>query len=422
MRVYEFLPNGETVTYYSLAPVISRLNEQREWLASTPYADLLALFDDFSRQIVADPVTQKMEGVAFLSGWLRENNLRKVLDLNTGGCPDCLDGFVLHHGVKISARPRGLVSMWLAGNVSTLPVFSIIPALLGKNVCLAKLASPEPEIAALLGVLGRCHGGGISGEQLMKAIAVIWFDYRDAELNEAMSLAADAKVFWGGAEALRAISILPRQEHCTEVMFGPKYSIGIIDRQIAGDEGKLTAAIGGFVRDIAAFDQRACSAPQTIFIEKNPHYTLRQMGELFAAQLAKLPAKPGLDAYTTLQIVNTRATWGLDAERDVIASGREANWTVCMDTELSLKEAIQSRTIFLTEIDDSMQVIDLITPKVQTVGLAFADPDRAEAFAYAATTKGVARCVRPGLMNGHESPWDGKLVISELVRWVTLKS
>jgi hypothetical protein len=98
----------------------------------------------------------------------------------------------------------------------------------------------------------------------------VWFDYHDQKLNEQMSLAADAKVVWGGAEAVRAISILPRKEHCTELVFGPKYSIGVLGRKCleAGDEG-LDAAIAGFVRDVAVFDQRACSAPQTVFVERN---------------------------------------------------------------------------------------------------------------------------------------------------------
>ena len=68
---------------------------------------------------------------------------------------------------------------------------------------------------------------------------------------------------------------------------------------------------------------------------------------MFARHFAKLPPKPGLDAYTTMQIVNVRAAWAMDESKDVIASADGANWTVCMDRELSLKEAVQSRTIFL---------------------------------------------------------------------------
>ena len=105
----------------------------------------------------------------------------------------------------------------------------------------------------------------------------------------------------------------------------------------------------------------------------------------------------------------------------MIASGPEADWTICMDTDVSMKEAVQSRTVFLTEIETREQILPLITPRIQSVGIAFGDPADAEAFAGRATLRGVARCVRPGLMNGFESPWDGKLVASELVRWVSFK-
>ena len=46
-----------------------------------------------------------------------------------------------------------------------------------------------------------------------------------------MSLAADARVVWGAREAIGAITALPRHEHCIDVVFGPKYSIGLIDRK-----------------------------------------------------------------------------------------------------------------------------------------------------------------------------------------------
>ena len=236
-----------------------------------------------------------------------------------------------------------------------------------------------------------------------------------------MSLAADVKLVWGGAEAIRAISQLPRREHCAEIVFGPKYSIGVIGGKLLDDEDGLKAAVDGFVRDTAIFDQRACSAPQTIFIERHPRRSLAEVGELFARRFSRLPPKPDLDPYTTGRILQVRAEWALDESKDVIASEGGADWTVCMDREASLKEAVQSRTIFLTEIDSWRQIIPLLSPKVQTVGLALGDNDAALTFADVATEAGVARCVRPGIMNNYESPWDGKLLVGELVRWVTLK-
>jgi len=411
-------PAGE-----SLDPIVRELNGQRSLLAEIPVDTLLALFADFSRGLLRDPQTQTLEGVAFLAAWLKRSNLRKLLELNLNGNPGYLDGFVPHGQGYLAAKPQGLVATWMAGNVATLPIFSLIAALLSKNVCLMKLARPEPRgIDRILAVLARSQAQGLSGADLLRAVAVVWFDYRQAPLNEQMSLAADARVVWGGEEAVRAISVLPRREHCVDIIFGPKYSIGLIGRTLleaGGDE--LDSTIAALVRDVAFSDQRACSAPQTIFIERNAGCSLGQVAESFAAHLAALPAKPGLDAHTTMQILNVRAEWAMDESKDVIASADGTNWTVCTDAEVSLKEAVQSRTVFLTEIDSWREVIPLLTPKVQTIGIAMGDSDEALALGEAATTAGVARCVRPGLMNNYESPWDGKLLVGQLVRWVTLK-
>jgi len=389
MSVLRITPNGSHQVGDTLGPILESLDHQRSRLARIPVNALLALFDDFSARLLRDERTRSLEGIAFLASWLKRNNLQKLLELNLNGNPAYLDGFVAHGRDYLAAKPHGLVAMWMAGNVPTLPMFSLVPALLAKNVCLVKLAYPEPEGAdRLLAVLAESAAEGLQGADLLEAAAVVWFDYHRRELNEEMSLAADAKVLWGGRSAVKAITALPRREHCVEIIFG---------------------------------HQRACSAPQTIFVERNDRYRLHEIGQLFARHLAKLADKPGLDAYTTMRILNARAQWALDESKDVIASAGGANWTVCMDREVSLKEAVQSRTIFLTEVESWREVIPLLSPKVQTAGIALGDLQQARAFAEAATAAGVARCVRPGIMNNYESPWDGKLFINQLVRWVSLK-
>jgi hypothetical protein len=423
MDVYRITPAGVQPAADSLQPFVEALNRKRLWLAKIPVESLVGLFADFAGRIIRDPRTKSLEGCMFLSAWLGANNLRRLLELNLNGNPAFLDGFQPWGRNFLAAKPQGLAAMWMAGNVATLPLFSLVPALLAKNVCLVKLADSDPAgMDKLLAVLAESQAGGLQGADVLEAAAVVWFDYRNRALNEQMSLAADVKMMWGGAEAIRAISALPRREHCGEIIFGPKYSIGVIDKdRLEGEPAKLEDAIAGFVRDISIFDQRACSAPQTIFIERNTRHSLRETGEIFARQFAKLPPKPGLDPYTTMQIVNVRARWAMDENREVIASTDGANWTVCLDRDVSLKEAIQSRTIFLTEIESWRDIMPLLSPKVQTVGLAFGNYEEALEFADSATQAGVARCVRPGIMNNYESPWDGKLMINQLVRWVSLK-
>ena len=423
MSVLRITPDGSLPAGDSLLPIIESLNRQRSRLSEVPVDKLVALFDDFSGRLPRDQRARSLEGVTFLSAWLKRNNLQKLLELNLNGNPGYLDGFVAERTNHLAAKPQGLVAMWMAGNVPTLPMFSLVPALLAKNVCLVKLAYADSEgMDRLLGVLADCEADGLRGSDLLEAVAVVWFDYHRTELNEQMSLAADAKIIWGGDTAIKAITSLPRREHCGEIVFGPKYSIGVISRKRMEEDDNLENVVAAFVQDAAAFDQRACSAPQTIFVERNSRYTLRDVSEMFARRFATLPAKPDLDAYSTMCILNARAEWALDGARDVIASADGANWTVCMDREVSLKEAVQSRTVFLTEVESWQEVIPLLSPKVQTVGIALAGLDESRSFAEAATAAGVARCVRPGLMNNYESPWDGKLLISQLVRWVTLKA
>ncbi len=423
MNVLRVSPQGIEPAGDRLAPIVEGLNRQRAWLAKVPLSALLALWDDFSARLLRDPRTKPLEGVMFLSAWLRQANLQKMLQLNTAGNPGYLDGFLPVDNHLLAAKPQGLVAMWMAGNVATLPMFSLVPGLLAKNVCLVKLAAADPGgVDRLLAVLAESQGEGLRGNELLRAAAVVWFDYRQQPLNEEMSLAADARIVWGGREAVRAITALPRREHCVDVIFGPKYSIGLIGRKrLEGGGEALEDAVAGFVRDIAVFDQRACSAPQTIFVERNGRHSLADVGRMFAARLEKLPPKAGLDAYTTMRIAGVRAEWAMDPARDVLASPGGANWTVCMDREVSLKEAVQSRTVFLTEVASWREVLPLLSAKVQTVGMAWADREDALAFAEAATAAGVARCVRPGLMNNYESPWDGKLLLNQLLRWVIVK-
>jgi hypothetical protein len=424
MRVHRITPDGVQPAADSLEPIVDSLHEASQRLAAIPVESLVTLFADFGARMIRDPRTKSLEGCMFLSAWLGANNLRQLLELNLNGNLAFLDGFQPVGRQFLAAKPQGMAAMWMAGNVATLPLFSLVPALLAKNVCLVKVANADPTgMDRLLAVLADSQSGDLRGADLLEAAAVVWFDYRNRALNEQMSLAADVKVVWGGAEAIRTISSLPRREHCSEIVFGPKYSIGVIDRRLLeGDAKKLEETVAAFVRDIAIFDQRACSAPQTIFVERNDKRSLRAVGEIFAHHFAKLPPKPGLDPYTTMQISNVRARWAMDKDRDVIASNDGANWTVCLDRDVSLKGAVQSRTIFLTEVDSWRTIVPLLSPKVQTVGVAFGRSEDARAFAEAATGAGVARCVRPGIMNNYESPWDGKLFVSQLVRWVTLKT
>ncbi len=423
MRIQQFLPDGTIAHHDSLKPILDGLEKSKVYLHTRKASDLLDYFDIAGEQLLKNPFTQRMDGVMFLSSWLKRKHMEEVVKRSLGNDPIILDEFI-PIGTRrfLTAKPQGTVCMWMAGNVVTLPMFSFIPSLITKNVTLLKLADGNAtEMHAVLALLASIKTETVDGAELMKSLAVIWFDYTDRSINEAMSLAADAKVMWGGEAAIKGITSLPRYEHCKEIVYGPKYSFGVISRNHIESATGLDSTVTAFIRDSAIFDQRGCSSPQIVFIEKNNKYTLKELAEKFAAAYRRLPPKPDLDAYTTVRIVNIRAEYALDPNRDVIASEDGANWTLLLDNTPELKEAIQSRTLYLTEVNSWHEIIPLINPKVQTIGIAFDTTEEALEFADAASLAGAVRCVRPGLMNVHDYPWDGKYLINELVRWIDVK-
>ncbi len=405
-----------------LTDLLRQVGERSAWLHALPSDSLLALLDNFAARLGEDPRTARIEGGTFLVFWLRRRNLERLLDRNLApGGRAALDRFIDVSGGMLRAQPAGVVGHWVAGNVPTLAVFSWILSLLVKNTAVVRVSEQTLEATSLLlEVFGSSRVADVSGEQVLQTVRFVHFPRDNEQCHRALSLGVDTKIIWGSAQAVQAVTALPRQDHCNELVFGPKYSLGVIDR--ASIETRASDVARAFVRDILVFDQRACSSPQMIFVERSSLES-EQIVEIFATQLQRAcqaAPKTEIDSFTASRIYTTRALWGLATDRTFRAS-RGADWTVCFDTDVSLKEAVQSRTLFLTQVNDAMAIIPLLSPRIQTIGLAFTDRQRAVAFADAATRRGVSRCVRPGLMNVYDLPWDGKLPLSELVRWVALQ-
>ena len=138
MSGQHFRAGQPAVEFDDLATIIADLRGAQARLTSASNHELLDLLADFGARLLRDPATMGLDGVMFLSAWLKRSNLESMLDLNLGGRADALEGFVSlgdgERATRLAAQPHGLVSMWMAGNVPTLAAFSFIPALLARNV------------------------------------------------------------------------------------------------------------------------------------------------------------------------------------------------------------------------------------------------------------------------------------------------
>ena len=364
------------------------------------------------------------EGVAFLAAWLARPNLERVLATNFGERRAALDGAIPDAGSAVLAAPRGVVGHWVAGNVPTLAVFSWALAFLAGNRSIVRVARESADAAgrlfrALSRVSCRHEGRRYGGEDLLAGTCVLHLPSRDHDLNAAMSLACDARCIWGGSEAVAAVTALPGPEHAEDLVFGPKFSLAVMDRRQLADPEQAAALARTLARQVVLFDQAACSSPQVLFLEGAvAEHTgwLDELHRALARETARSPRR-GVDETTAAAILRRRGRYGLGEGTGLWVSSGTAHTLLAADGA-ELPEAVQGRTLLVQGVADLLQVPPLLSPKIQTIGVAVAEARLRDEFCAAAARQGVARCVPLAEMNFFETPWDGMLPLSRLVRWV----
>lgn len=103
-----------------------------------------------------------------------------------------IDGFLPVSELGIQYRKavsKGVACHWLAGNVQVLGMFVLIQSILTKNVNLLKVSSRDNGVFAYLlsafedEVYTAPSGYTIKGDDLLKTIAVVYYNHDDAEIG-----------------------------------------------------------------------------------------------------------------------------------------------------------------------------------------------------------------------------------------------
>jgi len=419
----EFYKNG--IQFEGFNQIDNCLKNNLAELHKFPVQVIILIINEYSKKIAKNREILRMEGVPFLCFYLKKVNMEKQLKLNLGNI-EYLNNFVqVEEGKYIKAQPKGVVCHWMAGNVATLGIYSVLQSILCKNGNILRVSVEcVIEVYELLILLDNIkvvyEGNTYSSKVILKNIALIYFNSEDVYHNSQMSLKADARIVWGGETAVNAITLLPKKTTCKDLIFGPKYSFAVFDRS-AIESGDFEEYLENMVTDIIAFKQKACSSPQVLFLEKSK-LSVEEIAQMLSRKFEKL-----IKRYTNLEleegiaakIINKRGEYSLCLDKSLYAS-KGLQYTILIDSELKLEEAITGRTIFIKQVDDIMGVCPLITKKIQTIGIASKDINKTIHFTDRATALGVDRVVKIGYMNFYDSPWDGRLIMSELVRWCSL--
>jgi acyl-protein synthetase LuxE/acyl-CoA reductase LuxC len=365
------------------------------------------------------------QGLSFLVSFIQGGGLQRMLDTSLRGGRGVLDAFHPDHigSRRLRALPRGLVAHWLAGNVPTLGIISLMLSLATKNANVLKVPEAvSPLLTELLASLAGVSGTSASGVPVSKlvtdAVLAVWFP-RSSPDGYLVSEMADVRVVWGGAEAVKAVAALPRRWDGDDVVFGPKLSFAAVGREALSTESAARRLARGLAIDCSVFDQEACASAHTVFVEKGAPVSPQQFAAILANQMEQTQMRipPGIMGAPTAEAIK-RARMQHFVDGQVFAP-LGLDWTVLYRDQEERPGPVYGRTVFVRPMDDLHGAAAFIDRGTQVVGLALSGPRRlsvAEAFARA----GVDRITEPGAMAEFAAPWDGMFPIERFVRWVSL--
>jgi hypothetical protein len=257
-----------------------------------------------------------------------------------------------------------LVAQILAGNVVGLALPAVIEALLARSAVLVKPASGEAVTAPLFKEsLDR------AAPILGAAIRVQSWKGGEEALESRIFGSVDFVVASGGE---RAMSSLRRRVAGPVLLYGPKYSIGVLGLgwRNAPDTWWEEAA-----REIALWDQEGCLSPRVLFVGGDCRRFAARLADALALWERRWPVRPRTPAEAS-EIHGFRSRYQMaDGKTVGILAPKGTAWTVVWDQAPSLHAGPPARVVRITRRLSMKSMTTLLrSPKgreIQGVGLAF---------------------------------------------------
>jgi hypothetical protein len=416
---------GEKDNSVQLSKILEFIKTAHKNLVAWPVDRIIEIFDDFSNHLLnpqnAVHKCYPNSGIPFIAGWCRRSNLESILDSSFGN-RGFLDKFVpgrSNSSKAYRAFPRGLAVHWLAGNVPTLGFLSLIIGVLTKNANLIKVSSSSNKILSdFLNILSIIKSDeSKNGKDLIRSIAVVRYDRSRADIGETLSKNADIRVIWGNDESVNTIRKLSSKIDAMDIVFPNKTSFMVVGSSILENKN-IKSLARRIAIDISVFEQKACSSPHTLFIETDNDSILeilaKSLKKEFVSALRSIPKTVPTEKEVAV-LLKLRAEYDM-FHRAWYSDGTE--FTILCDDLFQLGPAVGNRTIYLRKVHNLEKVAELITPKVQSVGI-IADDRQTKTLADLYGEKGVQRLAKIGAMTHFEIPWDGNFFPQHMVRWTS---
>lgn len=344
------------------------------------------------------------------------------------GDPAALDRFVRHdsqpdgHALR-HARGPGRQFHVFAGSVPTVPIFSLICALLLKSPVLAKPSSHDLLFPALF-----AQTLAAVEPALNAAIAVLPWSGGTPELDAAAMHGAGAVVAYGSDETIAALrAVAPPSAGFTG--YGHRISIAAVTRE-AVTSSSVSEIARQLAWDVGLFDQHGCLSPQLALVETGGEVEPRQLAASTAAALSTLQHALPRGALSPAEAAVIQSSRDLARFQASLSDGIQlwqsegsTDWTVLYRATAEGLHGGRNRVLPIVPV--SCLAADL--PRLcggwplSTIGLAASDhrmKGLTETFAPFTT-----RICRLGTMGEPPVTWrhDGRPNLAGLITWVDLE-
>ena len=403
----------------SIQNSIDNVNNQRQWIHSQNIDDLLEFFDKLGKYWAEKYSKEIGVNSKHLISFLSKENLGKKLDIALRGNRNVIEKFIDLSDPELifHAQPRGVVVHWIAGNVDILGIFSVVQALITKNVSIIKAPAKYQLLLKLIQSIQEIKTEKIFGTELIKCIEIIYVDRNDHMNQQLLSKNADVRIAWGGEEAVNSITTLPKSPFTEDIIYGPKYSYAIVDeKSIIQNSEKIAQRVA---MDVSMFDQYACSSPHTIFVESNNKEIINNFAKKIAKSLEDinkiLMPKKEITPEKSLEIIDVRTEYGI---RGNVISSKGTEWTVICSNEKEFAKPTFSRVIQVRKFNKEFILEENSSRKIQTIAVVMEQEKRYDLIDKLTLLAGD-RCPNVGNMSLFDSPWDGMFGMDRMVRWIT---
>ena len=416
---------GKKKEFEPIKDIFFKLNSSVKQLQDLRVEDILQVFEQLSAKLLdrTNPLLKKYpnSGIPFLGAWCTSENIRNILN-NSFNSLEELDQFVVtknSESFQMRAYPKGVIVHWIAGNVPTLGLLSLVSGLLTKNGNLIRIPSKSNDL--LIDLVSDIYSLGEHGRRIAEAVSIIRYDYSDENIAHEISRNADVRIVWGGNDSCEAIKKLPCKITCTDLFFPDRTSFAVLGKSVLENEEKASTAARLLAHDASVFEQKACASPHTVFLNTSDDCIVSEFCIKLKKEMSnalKFINKVTPSEKEVMAILNLRAQYDMFYDA-YYSEGSE--FSIFTDDKVQLGPSIGNRTLFVRKLPPLSDLAKIIPENIQSVGMQ-ASGNEYEVLTRILGEAGVHRIVPLGAMTHFAIPWDGLMIPQYLVRWTTRNS